>query len=1751
MHKDRNSVSSMESIIQLFGELCDAHMTCLEWKVCLGRPNVCKSRAKQQLKRVAYNTLFMNLFQDAARSLPSNMTKLPIKNKILMLSFNLRMSGRGTEADRLEELVEQLEKCACLPFAETNAVLELLVELAGTGLPQLVPQKRDYFLNNKYVGRNLKYQGYDYYDVTVFEAGLRSVIANEECQINDTIQRTLKIMEAAPGTGLPTIGYFSQNYLANERFEKETRVSLFGALVHSRTHDMDIKLDLPPVPDNADLSGLAIKVPQSIDPSEDEGFQSASNLTPDSQSEPNMTPDIDLWDVALTHGTSKRRCWERIGCPPGKKEEPYLTEAGREAFDKFYRLREGEVQMLSSTSVQLPQLVLLKESDLVKDVLNALIGVVSSTFPFNQSLQAFVVKQGIYVLGTSPENMSNLLSQFAEHGTYYTRLSRFSVQPVLDASYSKGLVFQAFTSGLRKYLQYYRACVLSTPPTLTLLALSFLFRRLGRQLRYLAELCGIGATVAGTNRGSGASFPTGVKLLSYLYKEALDNCSNEHYAVLLSLLKTSCEPYTRFVYDWVYSGFFKDAYGEFMIQVNEDYLHFRDKRYWTQGYILASKEVEDFVPVFLKHIANEIYICGKTINLLKLCCPKHYICWSDIPVPRISVTFSLEELKEMEKDCAVYMGRMERIARYSAISKEEKHLRMEIAKQELIIQAHESATKVMETFKDHKKSEKMALEAKKRECFQKLKEQFVKDQERRLAAKQEEIHDDFSYARELREREKRLTALEEELEKKARQEMIEHYSKLSEEAARKEQKALWKIQRHKLETARISFLIADEKHIQELLEEFPKSGYREKLDVLPRLDKQGIITSVNTVGDASSQAQSPETSSADTCVYREETESGLKSVPHTDISLKLVPSESAVQAGVDTGSPSYSTSQSPPSNLCLLDVSIEDFLPKLSQDEECITTSFQNSAVENALQDIDSDLSRVPEISECQPVLQGVNQEGIATESCQQDEYDFKTVLRPSGISQVSQGHIRVGENVSEVQSTRPRWNIHGHASTANIKIGEYVPDTKVLQPQSSQYGHSSDSHIKLGEYSSDVEPSRPRWNLHGHISTSHIKVGEYASNVEPSRPRWNIHGNASQSNIKIGENVSEVEPPRPRWNIHGHASDANIKIGENVSDIESSRPRWNIHGHASQSHIKIGELVSDVETSKPRWNPFGHVSQSSIKIGDWTPSVEMDPKLHLKTSSCSWSVSTVQNLLYADKLAPLVETTRDSKAAEHMEEPLPSVHSDSTADCLLSSLHETKEQEDKSVPTSAESKDTSSHHCQPLQIDGPEQNILEESLLPCFKHPAESIDPERISSGTEGKTEGDGESDVWNKEQAYVKTLSEKYCLEKYQDNYDLMSEPPVLHLLHHVMPRPLAFTGHSHLQSATDVTAVQLIELLSLPVLMKYSVTAPLVSHVSLVNKAIVDYYVVELKMEKHFEALRHFLLMEDGEFAQSLSDLLFDKLGLGQTPGELLNPLVLNSILNKALQYSLHGDSQLASNLSFALRYLPEVFKPNAPDALSCLELRYKVDWPLNIVITESCMNKYSKIFSFLLQLKHMVWTLKDVWFHLKRSALVNRASNAVQFRQLQLYRHEMQHFVKVIQGYIANQILHVTWCEFRNKLSSVGNLEEIHRTHADYLNKALFRGLLTEKATPVMNIIHSIFSLILKFRIQLISQSWSCDAGQQMAVHPNFTVMQQSYNTFKYYSDFLFEVVTKLVNRGYQPHLEDFLLRINFNNYYKDS
>uniref|UniRef100_A0AAR2L5F6 Gamma-tubulin complex component 6 n=1 Tax=Pygocentrus nattereri TaxID=42514 RepID=A0AAR2L5F6_PYGNA len=1443
---------------------------------------------------------------------------------------------------------------------------------------------------------------------------------------------------------------------------------------------MDIRLDLPPVPSNAEVTGLTIRVPQCLDQSEDEGFQSASNLTPDSQSEPSPSPEVDIWEALRTFVPGRRRCWENVGCPPGQKEPPYLSEAGREAFDQLYRLWEGEVRNMISSQTPSPLLPLPLDcqTQLVKDLLNVLIGVASTTFPLNEASVQFDVRPDVCVSGTSPESVSRLLGELAQYGTHYLRLSRFS----LGTADKKGLVFQAFTGGLRRYLHYYRACVLSTPASLSILTIGFHFRKLGRQLRYLSELC----CVDGAAGAKQATFPVvsylsssekvqsllhGVKLLSYLYNEAQSNCSNENYPVLLSLLKSSCEPYTRFVSDWVYSGVFRDVYKEFMIQVNEDYLSYRDKHFWVQGYTLISRDAEDCVPVFLRYIANDVYVCGKTINLLKICCPQHYIFWSELPVPRIAVTFSLREVEEIERDCAVYRGRMETIAKHSAVSREEQALRTELARQELINQVRESAAKTLESIRGRQVSQRLAEEAKKRERFEELRQQLELDQEWRSAAKRKEQEDDFSFARELRDREQRLQALEEQLERRARMDLIAQYSRLSEEAAKRERRAMWKVQRMRLDDARVTFLQQDQQAIQ----------VRTSLAVPVPLGSSTVWSILKNPSACSAHSE-PKQATDDTADEAKESEQ-LAQPPH--MTAKETPTELPLTSACSQDSGAQSKNK----------ISI-------------------------------SELTSLPPTT----FVQG----------------------------HASDAHIRIGELVSEVTTHLPTPSIHGHASDAHIKIGQLVSEVSITTPSPNVHGHASDAHIRIGEHVSDVTIPTPSPNVHGHASDAHIKIGQLVSEVTAPRPSPNVHGHASDAHIKIGQLVSEVTAPRPSPNVHGHASDAHIKIGELVSEVTTITPSPNVYGHASDAHIKVGEFVSAVVPSRPRWSKHGHSSDSTLKVG---------------CSEQSNSHSSAN--IYGHSSDSTLKVGCIVSGSDPLPSPLPGSayghSSDSTlgVGCIVKGTEPLRH---PAVPGSTHghfSDSTLGMGCvvqgflpgssygQALQTrsdlttEGKDKREIARKQQKLHTIDIHTAPPELLTldEGLAAWAQGLGLSPGESPEDDYLLKLASQYEAEQYEDSYSLMMSAPDAQLLQQVTRGPNGLPVDASLHCATDSTAVHLSEMMPLPVLMKHSVTTPLITHLSLVNKAVVDYFFVELRVEKHFEALRHFLLMEDGEFALSLTDRLFEKLGSGQTPGELLTPLVLNSILNKAMQYSLHGDSELAANFTFALRYLPEVFHPHAPDSLNCLELRYKVDWPLNIIITDSCMNKYNRLFSFLLQLKHMVWSLSDVWFHLKRTALVKGAGRSVQFRQLQLYRHEMQHFVKVIQGYIANQILQVSWSEFTQKLSSASDLDTIHRTHAEYLNRAIFRALLTEKAAPVMNIIHSIFSLILKFRGQLIAQSWESQQGEM--VHPSFIAMQQSYNTFKYYSRFLFKVVSKLVDKGYQPHLEDFLLRINFNNYYKDS
>ena len=113
----------MASVPQLVDDLCEVLLPAA--KAPSGPRRGSRRKAKRGLKRVAYDALFTGLFQEEGRGLQPGLPRLPVRNRILMLSFDLRVGGLGAEADRLEELVEGLEAAPRQPLAELGAVLEL------------------------------------------------------------------------------------------------------------------------------------------------------------------------------------------------------------------------------------------------------------------------------------------------------------------------------------------------------------------------------------------------------------------------------------------------------------------------------------------------------------------------------------------------------------------------------------------------------------------------------------------------------------------------------------------------------------------------------------------------------------------------------------------------------------------------------------------------------------------------------------------------------------------------------------------------------------------------------------------------------------------------------------------------------------------------------------------------------------------------------------------------------------------------------------------------------------------------------------------------------------------------------------------------------------------------------------------------------------------------------------------------------------------------------------------------------------------------------------------------------------------------------------------------------------------------------------------------------------------------------------------------------------------------------------------
>lgn len=175
-----------------------------------------------------------------------------------------------------------------------------------------------------------------------------------------------------------------------------------------------------------------------------------------------------------------------------------------------------------------------------------------------------------------------------------------------------------------------------------------------------------------------------------------------------------------------------------------------------------------------------------------------------------------------------------------------------------------------------------------------------------------------------------------------------------------------------------------------------------------------------------------------------------------------------------------------------------------------------------------------------------------------------------------------------------------------------------------------------------------------------------------------------------------------------------------------------------------------------------------------------------------------------------------------------------------------------------------------------------------------------------------------------------------------------------------------------------------------------------------------------------------------------------------------------------------------------------------------LDYRVDAPLNTILTPSVMGTYLKIFNFLWKIKRVEYSLTTLWrqnSNLARTrgheySAYRNASDAQLHRYCGL-ESEMIHFISNLQHYIMFEVLEISWEEFVTDLkkatgehteasnttanNNTNNQSKNNTTHLDYLieahnkylNNILEKSLLSLQHQQLLHCLWKILGIIIQF------------------------------------------------------------------------
>ena len=278
-----------------------------------------------------------------------------------------------------------------------------------------------------------------------------------------------------------------------------------------------------------------------------------------------------------------------------------------------------------------------------------------------------------------------------------------------------------------------------------------------------------------------------------------------------------------------------------------------------------------------------------------------------------------------------------------------------------------------------------------------------------------------------------------------------------------------------------------------------------------------------------------------------------------------------------------------------------------------------------------------------------------------------------------------------------------------------------------------------------------------------------------------------------------------------------------------------------------------------------------------------------------------------------------------------------------------------------------------------------------------------------------------------------------------------------------------------------------------LKYGDTSTLESSISSAYKStmarLIDLMDTKFQLFTHLNALKKYLLLGQGDFIALLMESLASN--LDRPAGSQYR-----HTLTAQLDHAIRGSNAQFDSPDVLRRLDARLLELSHGDiGWDVFTLEYKVDAPVDVVITAWASKQYLVVFNFLWRIKRVEFAMGSTWRRLmtgSRGILANKSVSrklGSDWKTARATIAEMTHFVNQLQYYILFEVIEASWDALQAEIRREGcTLDDLIAAHTRYLNSITHKGLLGAARSTLtgsredsfMSQLHYLLKVMLAYR-----------------------------------------------------------------------